>query len=65
MSEFTDQIRREIVPLLARRLLQAEKGIVGCQYFTTDYKAGVKDNLKCGVSFLNDILDERDEKEDA
>lgn len=65
MNEFTDRIRMEIVPELETRLIQTQKAICKNDTFTRDYKAGVKDNLLCGVTFLNAILDDFDEAEKA
>jgi len=63
MNEFTDRIRMEIVPELEARLILMEKAIRKNDAFTRDYKAGVKDNLLCGVTLLNSILDDFDEAE--
>ena len=65
MNEFTDRIRMEIVPELEARLLRTIKAICKNSTFTRDYKAGVKDNLLCGARFLNEILDDFDEAEQA
>ena len=65
MNEFTDRIRMEIVPELEARLTQTLKAIRKNDAFTRDYKAGVKDNLLCGVTLLNAILDDFDEAEKA
>jgi hypothetical protein len=65
MSEFTDRIRMEIVPELEARLTLTQKAICKNNVFTRDYKAGVKDNLLCGVEILNSILDDFDKAESA
>lgn len=65
LNDFTDRIRMEIVPELEARLLQTQKAICKNGVFTRDYKAGVKDNLFCGVTALNEILDDFDEAEQA
>jgi hypothetical protein len=53
----------EIVPELEARLILTQKAIRKNDTFTRDYKAGVKDNLLCGVTLLNSILDDFDEAE--
>ena len=63
MNEFTDRIRMEIVPELEVRLKQTMKAIRRNDAFTRAYKAGVKDNLLCGVTVLNAILDDFDAAE--
>jgi hypothetical protein len=65
MKEFTDRIRMEIIPELEARLTLTKKVICKNNVFTRDYKAGVKDNLLCGVEILNSILDDFDEAEAA
>jgi hypothetical protein len=53
----------EIVPELKARLILTQKAIRKNDAFTRDYKAGVKDNLLCGVTLLNAILDDFDKAE--
>ena len=65
MNEFTDRIRMEIIPELEKRLISMQKAICKNDVFTRDYKAGVKDNLLCTVTLLNEILDDFDEAEAA
>jgi hypothetical protein len=64
-NEFTDRIRMEITPELEKRLISMQKAICKRCFHKRLQSKGVKDNLLCAVTLLNEILDDFDEAEAA